>query len=205
MFSGETAMAKKLKRVILVTGTPCVGKTSVARILSKKISALHVNLAELVREEKLFMGVDETRGTLIADVERLSVRVGKIIQSADRDLLIDGHFAMHVVPPKKVHKAFVLRRNPEELRVMMEERGYVGRKLWENLAAEILDVCLTDAISTCGLRKVCEVDATGRRPDEVAEEVASILGRRKPCRVGVVDWLGKLEAEGRLDEFLRNF
>jgi len=198
-------VAKTFKRVILITGTPCVGKTSAAHSLAPRLRALHVNIAELVKEERLFTGVDELRETLIADMEKLRVRVSEIIGNADRDVLIDGHFAMHVVPPKTVHKAFVLRRKPEELKKIMEKRGYVGRKLWENLAAEILDVCLTDAISVCGREKVCEVDATGKEPDEVADEVVSILEEKKACRVGVVDWLGELEAKGQLDEFLKDF
>jgi hypothetical protein len=31
------------------------------------------------------------------------------------------------------------------------------------------------------------------------------LEGKKKCRVGIVDWLGKLEGEGRLREFLKYF
>jgi len=170
-----------------------------------KLNALHVDLGELVKKEGIFTGVDELRNTVIADMEKLRVRVQEIIRSDDRDVSVDGRFAMHVVPNKAVHKVFVVRREPAELKKLMNKRGYVGRKLWENLAAEILDVCLTEAISTCGSEKVCEINATGRKSDEVADEILSILEGKKPCRVGVVDWLGELEAKGRLEEFLKDF
>jgi len=100
---------------------------------------------------------------------------------------------------------FVLRRDPSELKAFMENRGFKERKLWENLAAEILDVCLWDAVSACGSDKVCEIDVSRKKIEEVVEDMILMLERRKKCRVGVVDWLGKLEGEGLLHEFLKPF
>jgi adenylate kinase len=195
---------KKEKRVILIVGTPCVGKTSVSRRLSAKINALHVDLARLVKDEGLFIGVDEERDTLIADINGLSKRIEEIIRTSNRDVIVDGHYAMHVVSPTLVNRVFVLRRAPEELKEAMEARGYSGQKLWENLAAEILDVCLSDAISICGLEKTCEIDVTDKAVEEVVNEIVEVLDRKRKCPVGIVDWLGKLEEEGRLDDYLKN-
>lgn len=75
----------------------------------------------------------------------------------------------------------------------------------ENLAAEALDVCLYDAIKRCGVKKVCEIDVTSKSVGEVVEEILEVLSGSRECRVGVVDWLGKLESEGKLDEYLRDF
>ena len=77
------------------------------------------------------------------------------------------------------------------------------RKIWENLAAEILDVCLCDAIKAAGCDKVCEIDVTAKTIGEVVSEIVSILDEKKPCAVGVVDWLEKLEQEKLLDAFLK--
>jgi len=196
---------KEFKRVILVTGTPGVGKTAVSRSLASRLNAEHVNLAELVKRERLISGVDVVRGTLIADTDRVSRRVQKIIRGCEHDVVIDGHLAIDVVPVKDVHLVFVLRRDPDELKRAMEDRGFKGKKLWENLAAEILDVCLWEAVRVCGLDKVCEIDVSGKTIEEVVEHMTSVLEGKKKCWVGTVDWLGKLEAEGRLQEFLKNF
>jgi len=188
-------------------GTPCVGKTSVSSQLADKLNALHIDLGELVTKEKLSSGVDRTRGILIADRAKLSRRVREIIKSegTNRDIIVDGHYAIDIVSSKKVTKAFVLRRDPEELKQLMEARGFRGRKLWENLAAEILDICLYDAVKAVGLNNVCEIDVTGRKIEEITSEIVSILEEKKPCMVGIVDWLGKLERQNRLDEFLKEF
>jgi hypothetical protein len=41
--------------------------------------------------------------------------------------------------------------------------------------------------------------------EEVVEETILMLKKKKPCQAGIVDWLGKLDAEERLGEFLRDF
>ena len=196
---------KRFRRVILVTGTPGVGKTSISRSLASKLDAVYISLAELVERERLISGVDKARGTLIADTERVSKRMLEIIKSSGCDIVVDGHYAVDVVSPKDVHLVFVLRRDPIELKSVMENRGFNERKLWENLAAEILDVCLWDAVSACGSDKVCEIDVSGKRMKEVVEEVILVLEEKEKCRVGIIDWLGKLEGEGRLHEFLKHF
>ena len=189
----------------MVTGTPSVGKTSISRSLASKLDVVYVSLAELVERERLISGVDKARGTLIADMDRISKRIQEIIKGSERDVIVDGHYAVDVVSPKDVHLVFVLRRHPIELKSVMENRGFKERKLWENLAAEILDVCLWDAVSVCGSDKVCEIDVSGKRIEDVVKDVILVLEEKKKCQVGIVDWLGKLEGEGRLHEFLKHF
>lgn len=196
---------KKFKKIILVTGTPGVGKTTVSNKLSSKLDALCVGITDLVREKRLFASVDEARQTLIADTEEVSNHLQEIFKSSEGNIIIEGHYAVDVVPKKDVDTVFVLRRDPSELEEKLKQRGFVGKKLWENLAAEILDVCLLDALVACGEEKVCEIDVSGKSVEEVVEEMVMVLENSKACRSGIVDWLGKLEDEGRLGEFLRDF
>ena len=193
-----------MKRIIIVTGTPCVGKTSVSKKLAVKLDAVHVNLAELVKREKLYSDIDKERNSIIADLDKVSQRIKEVIQEAKGDVIIDGHYAVHVVDPETVDFVFVLRKDPRRLKVLMERRGYSGKKLWENLEAEILDVCLLEAIDVCGKGKVCEIDATDMSVDEAVDEVLKVINGERKCSVGIVDWLGKLEREGVLEDFLKN-
>jgi len=188
-------------------GTPGVGKTAISRNLAEKIKAIHIDLGELVKREGLIAGADKERKTLIVDKTKLSKRVQEIIkqQKGKRNIIIDGHYATDIVPPKDVTKVIVLRRHPQELKQMMEKRGFKNRKLWENLAAEILDICLYDAIKACGTEKVCEIDVTVKNVKEAVDDIISVLNGNKPCMIKIVDWLGQLEQEKRLDEFLKEF
>ena len=76
-----------MKKIILVTGTPCVGKTSVSRKLAAKLNALHIDLAELVKREKLYSEIDTERNSLIADLDKVSQKVKKIIQKEKSDVI----------------------------------------------------------------------------------------------------------------------
>ncbi|MGC8895916.1 MAG: adenylate kinase family protein [Candidatus Bathyarchaeia archaeon] len=191
------------KRVILLTGTPCVGKSSVAQLLYVKIDAFYVNLTELALRENLVSGRDLERNSIIVDERRMRRKISDIIKKSSKDVIVDGHYAVNVVPKKLVTYVFVLRRDPVELKGFMEKAGFSERKLWENLASEILDVCLVDALKVHGKEKVCELNVTGKRVEEVVNEILDVLNGRGKCRVGVVDWIGKLEREGLLDEFLK--
>jgi len=195
----------EFKRVILVTGSPGVGKTVVSRLLASRLNGLRIGLAELVKQEGLISGLDEARETLIADMDKVSKRTLEIMQDCEGDVIVDGHYAVDVVPTEDVNLVFVLRRHPDELKTFMEKRGFGNRKLWENLAAEILDVCLSEAVETCGVDKVCEIDASGKSVEEVVEDIIQILEGRQNCKVGAVDWLGRLDEAGQLDEFLKHF
>ena len=192
------------KRVILLTGTPCVGKTVVARLLASRLDALYVNLTELAVHENLVSGKDDERDSIIVDESRMQRKIGEIIKNCDKqNIVIDGHYAVSVVPKKLVTNVFVLRRDPIELKKFMEKCGFSGRKLWENLASEILDTCLVDALNVHEKSVVCELDVTGKSVEEVVSEILGVLGGHKKCHVGIVDWLGKLENEGLLGEFLK--
>jgi broad-specificity NMP kinase len=85
----------------------------------------------------------------------------------------------------------------------MEQCGFSGNKLWENLASEILDVCLVDALKSIDEGRICELDITGKSTEETVDEILNVLSGNKICRLGIVDWLGKLETEGLLDQYLK--
>jgi adenylate kinase len=192
------------KRVILITGTPCTGKTAVAKQLTAKLDALYINLTDLANKHNLTLGEDKKRKTVIIDEEKMRTKIAETINTTEKTtIIIDGHYAAAVVPKQYVTRIFVLRRNPIELRRFMEKCGFSGAKLWENLASEILDVCLIEALHEHEKDKVCELDVTGKTTENIAHEIVAILDKHKKCLTGTVDWLGMLEKEGLTDEYLK--
>ena len=195
--------AKMEKQIILLSGTPCVGKTTISRLLAADLDGLYLNLTELAEKEKLARRQDKKRNTKIVDESEMRRKLKEIINTTEKSaVIIDGHFAP-VVTPNAVAKVFVLRRNPVELKYLMEERGYKDQKLWENLASEILDICLIEALEVHGEKRVCEMDITGKEAEAVVKDILAVLQNRKRCQVGCVDWLGMLENQGILAEYLR--
>ena len=195
--------AETFTKAILVTGTPGAGKTTIAHKLASKLNANYLCITDLVKKKQLFTSEDKERNTLIADTAEVEKHLQKILANTAATTVIDGHYAVDVAPKKQVEMVFVLRRDPRQLKTVLETRGYDTKKVWENLTAEILDVCLWDAMSVYGSDKVCEIDVSNKTIDEVVEEVTHVLEKRKDCRQGTVDWLKKLETDGQLEEFLK--
>jgi adenylate kinase len=191
------------KKVILITGTPCVGKTTTAKALANKLNAEYINLTDYAKSNDLVLEEDTERNTLIIDEENMPQKLTETINASEKTtIIVDGHYASAVTSPELVPQVFVLRRDPRELKQFMEKRGYTGTKMWENLQAEIIDVCLGEAIEAHAGR-VCEMDVTGKPVEAVVADIVDVLEKRKTCFVGTVDWLGMLEREGITDQFLK--
>ncbi|MCW3984025.1 MAG: adenylate kinase family protein [Candidatus Bathyarchaeota archaeon] len=192
-----------MTRVVLITGTPCVGKTTTAKALAAKLNAEYINLTDFAKKHGLTLGEDQERCTVIVDEQKMQQKLGETIDASENpNIVIDGHFASAVTPTQHVAQVFVLRRHPKELKAFMEKAGYRDSKMWENLQAEIIDVCLGEAVEVHAGR-VCELDVTGKSVEEVVEDILAVLEKRKTCFVGGVDWMGVLEREGILDEYLK--
>ncbi len=193
-----------MKRVILITGTPCVGKTALAKQLANRLNALYVNLTDYAKANSLTLGEDKQRNTTIIDEEKMQKALQATInQTENQNVIIDGHYAASVVPSSLSTHVFVLRRNPKELKEFMQKSGFNEAKLSENLSAEILDICLVEALQSHE-GKVCELDVTGKTVEETVNEVLAVLKGEKKCYSGFVDWLGMLEREGLTDQYLKD-
>jgi adenylate kinase len=192
------------KLVILITGTPCVGKTMVAKRLTAELDALYINLTDLAKKHNLTISEDKERKTTIIDEEKMRRKIRETIDTTEKStIIVDGHYAAAVVPKSYVTRIFILRRNPVELRRFMEKCGFSGAKLWENLASEILDVCLVEALREHKKEKVCELDVTGKTAEKISREIIVIIDTREKCLAGCVDWLGMLEKQGLVGEYLK--
>lgn len=192
-----------MKKVILITGTPCVGKTTTAKALSTTLCAQYINLTDYAKENNLILEEDKERNSLIIDEKNMARKLNQTIAlSESANIVIDGHYASAVAPEEQVTHVFVLRRDPRELKQLMEKCGYANAKMWENLQAEIIDVCLTEALERHA-EKVCELNATGQSTEQVVSEILDVLENRKRCSFGTVDWLGMLEREGLIDQYLK--
>ena len=192
-----------MKRVILITGTPCTGKTTTAKQLAAKLNADYINLTDFAKTYNLTLGEDTERKTAIIDEDKMRKRLKETIEaSQNANIIIDGHYAAAVTPTNQVTNVFVLRRNPKELKEFMQKCGFSDAKLYENLSAEILDSCLIEAMQTQA-GKVCELDVTGKTVEENVTEIMDVLEKGKKCYSGFVDWLGMLEREGLTDQYLK--
>jgi len=193
-------------RAVAISGTPGTGKSSVGRLLARRIDAELLELGEIVKEHNLFLGRDSSRDTLIADLEALEDFLTKRLQEARRLHIVVGHFA-DVVPDNLLEFLVVLRCHPLLLAQRLRRRRWSHEKILENVQAEILGDCTAHALERYPAQKIYEVDTSQRTDDQVASCIQEILaGRGASFAVGSISWLSSLDAgllhqimeEGRL-------
>jgi adenylate kinase len=178
--------------LVLIAGTPGVGKTTVAREVAKRLGVAYVNVAELAVNEGLVTGYDSERGAYVIDEEAVRAKLRELALRGRA--VVDTH-VVSAVPPELVEVAIVLRLDPRELEHRLKARGYPPSKVLENVQAEILDACLIEAVEAFGEERTFEVDASGKSVDEVVEEVLKIVKERRGGKPGSVNWLERLGDE----------
>jgi adenylate kinase len=190
-------------KVIFITGSPGVGKSTLATRLATAINARKLNLGQLALREKLLIGYDRERRCPIIDVDRVGSHLRRVVEEDGSAvyLVAEGHFLVKL-PRRLVERIFLLRCHPLELRKRLLKKGYGAHKVLENMWAEILDYSLIEAVDLYGSKKIHEVDTTGREVDEVVEEILAVLKSDRKPSVGKLDWLKVLEAEGELEKLL---
>lgn len=188
------------KLVILLTGVPGVGKSTVADMLAERLGGDHIDLSDLAEQMGFITGWDEKRETAIADIDRLRQQVTLISDASERPVIVEGHFAADVVIPAAELLIFVLRKAPWRLKEDLEARGYGEEKVSENVEAELLDVCLVDSLEVHDSERICEVDTTDRPPEDVVEEILSVVHGDAKYRRGHIDWLGRAESKRLLED-----
>ncbi len=160
--------------MIAVTGTPGVGKTSVAKLLASRLGYRYETVADVAMR----LGAAEE----VDDEGELEIDVGALNRVNLPDTVVDGHLSHHM--PADV--VIVLRASPRLVAERLEKRGYDPEKLGENVEAELVDYVLIEALNAH--ESVLEVDTTGKTPNEVVDEILGLLRTGVRRRVGVVDW-----------------
>jgi adenylate kinase len=167
---------------IALTGTPGTGKTTISNVLRDDFGLKVVDLNNVIRSCRYYVGWDENRDCDIVDLEALRAH------PFSDGLVLEGHMSHHL----QVDRVIVLRTNPVVLRGRLQKKGFSENKIRENVEAEILDVILVEALGLHG-DNVYEVESTGTS-SESAQLVWEITQGDSLERfvVGQYDWTSYL-------------
>ncbi|MCK4718961.1 MAG: adenylate kinase family protein [Thermoplasmata archaeon] len=170
---------------IAITGTPGTGKTALGEELSRRGHTV-LSVRDLALEHECALADGEE---LEVDVSSLAAKLHGHTIGLREPVFIEGHLS-HLLPADMV---IVLRLSPSILKERLGPRGYGEEKLHENLEAEGVGVCLSEAVET-GL-PVAEIDVDSMSKDALATLVLELVNRCRgsealdPYVPGSVDWL----------------
>jgi len=194
-------------KIIIISGTPGTGKTTVSKEISRKIKAKVISLNDLVIQKDLFVKFNSNRETFVINEDRVIAYVLKLIESYVSEkidfVLIEGHFS-DIIPSNFIDSVIVLRCHPDELLRRLKKKGYNERKIIENIQSEILGNCVNYFINKNINIPLLEIDTTNITTKSLVSIMIEIITEEKNIDqyyVGRIDWLENLFHQNRLNEF----
>lgn len=167
--------------IIALTGTPGCGKTTLSKLLAKKLGFNLLELNKKIKEKKLYSGYDKKRGTYIIDPTKVRRFVNR--ETKKEDWIIDSHLSHFL----NVDFVIVLRCNPEELKKRLKIKKWKKDKIEENVEAELIGVISYEARKKHKL--VFDVDTTGKGVNKVVETIEDILKRKGDKYKSAINWI----------------
>ncbi|XP_033124059.1 adenylate kinase isoenzyme 6-like [Anneissia japonica] len=130
---------------ILLTGTPGTGKTTLGQELAHRLDMQYINVGDVAKEKELYEGWDEDYQCPVLDEDRVIDEMEDIVTNGG--CVVDYH-SCEFFPERWFDIIFVLRTDNSILYSRLEQRGYSGRKLQDNIQCEIFQTILDEARSS---------------------------------------------------------
>ena len=138
---------------ILITGTPGIGKTSLAKELGAILKCPVLNERQFAYENKI--------GEWNTGLNELEIGPKELEKALNREIrkhkriVVEGHLLCEM--KLKVDYAIVLRVHPEILEMRLEARGYNPEKVQDNVFCEGIDYCKKHMRRNCKKSKIIEI------------------------------------------------
>jgi len=171
-------MASNLSKIV-ITGTPCVGKTTLAAELAGELGVPVISVNDFATSNGYFVVLPgEAEKTV--DIKRTGVELRKHLESLRGGYVVEGHLACEFGLPCDV--VIVLRAHPSVLVKRYHERKYPKHKTDDNLLCELLDYCQTITEFNYPKGKIVQIDNSKNL------SAKEILARAESKKSDFINW-----------------
>jgi len=137
---------------LIITGSPGTGKTTLAKSLGEKLNLTVLNEKDFALKNGI--GSFNEENELEIPIKEFEEKANAFLKKTD-DVIFEGH----VVCEAKLHvdKAILIRVDPEDLEMRLENRNYSMEKVMDNVFCEGIDYCKKQVIKNYPIDKIIEV------------------------------------------------
>lgn len=146
---------------ILITGTPGVGKTSLALLLTDRLNELttnkqftYINIGKLITDKKLYTEWNEEFDVPEFDEDLVDKELDPLI--AEGGCILDFHSSYFILEDW-VKLIVLLRCDNTILYDRLNARGYSEKKIKENIECEIMEVTAEEVKDNFAEEKIIEL------------------------------------------------
>lgn len=175
--------------ILIVTGIPGTGKTSVSKCLANELDCIHLDVSTILCREGFIEKDPSLRDTHLASEAGIEYIISASLRLIDRGkcIILDTHYPGEFLSrlEKEYALIIVLRTEPLTLMKRLESKGWRRDKVIENVLGEIFGV-IYDYLGH-DIHSSVEVDTTNTTPCTAAYRALELAGE---WIVGPrIDWL----------------
>ena len=158
---------------IMITGSPGVGKTSVARALGKKLGCAVLNEKQFALEQKIGK-FDPDENELVIPLQPFAKALDRLF-SGEKSVVIEGHLLCEL--RTKADFAVLIRVDPVVLEARLRARNYSEEKVQDNVFCEGDDYCKKHLLGNYPGKKIVEVQG-GKSIKETLDRIIQGLKQK---------------------------
>lgn len=165
-------MSRKEKPVrrILISGTPGTGKSTLCAALARHFEAAKVfSVSDAVKADRALQdSYDDKMEAFVMRESSVRRAVRAQLNATDQIVLVECH-SPGIFRRRMFDMVVVLTADTAPLFDRLTERGYAAEKREENITAEIMQVCLEEAVDVFGHKRVLAL------PSNTAKDIQSAI------------------------------
>jgi adenylate kinase len=137
-------------KLIIISGTPGSGKSTLTKLLVKKLGLIHIDIHDLIKEHKTIVSsYNRSKQSYDIIIPKLAKLIKSLIKKVkgetEKTYVFDSHIS-HLLPKEIVDLTIIMRcSNLKKLKKRLINRKYSKKKVEENVECEIFDVCYDEA------------------------------------------------------------
>ncbi len=167
-------------KLIIITGTPGVGKSHLAALLVSRLGLVRLDLHHYYKK----LSTKYNRANACYDLDYIKVKkfVHSFVIQQNKTMVLDSHVS-HLLPVSFVKICIVLTCSDLKLlEKRLKARHYSKKKIEENLDVERLQVCLGEALDN--QHRVITYDVTEKGFEQnIVRDIKRIIGTERSRRI----------------------